>query len=67
MKPIMLDAWSSSGHAAEKPVDATYPGRSGSAALSVPPPAVSPACANDVKMMSASVEKLFRMHANTPT
>jgi hypothetical protein len=61
-----LRAWSSSGQAAEKPVPASRPGLSRSSAESVPPPAVSPACANERKMMSASVEKLFRMNANAP-
>jgi hypothetical protein len=38
-----------------------------SSAESVPPPAVSPAAAKERKMMSASVEKRFRMNANAPT
>lgn len=67
VNPTISLACSSSGQAAEKPVLARCPGLRRSSAESVPPPAVNPACANERKMMSASVEKLFRMNAKAPT
>jgi hypothetical protein len=65
--PTSWLTWSSKGLAASNPVEAMKPGFSSWSALSAPPPAVIPRPANDLKMTSASVEKLEMMKANAPT
>src|SRR3546814_16261558 len=61
VKPSICDAWSSSGHAAVKPVPARLPGFRRSSAVMPPPPAVSPSPANEREVITADVEKLPRV------
>src|SRR6202012_2302102 len=61
VKPSSLPACCTSGYAAVKPVPASLPGRSKSAADMPPPDAVKPSCEKELKISVASVWKLLMM------
>src|SRR3546814_16798208 len=67
VKPSICDAWSSSGHAAVKPVPASLPGFRRSSAVIPQPPAVSPSPANAQKQITARDGELPRLKATAPT
>ena len=65
--PVRSPISSSKGCPAVKPVSATKPGRSRSAAVMVEPDAFRPSCAKLSKMTLARNAKLLRMRAKNPT